>query len=45
MGDQTFLNWPFFEQSHRSLAQGLEAWCAANLPVDHSDTDAACRAL
>ncbi len=45
MGDQTFLNWPFFENNHRSLAQGLEAWCAANLPVDHSDVDAACRAL
>ena len=45
MGDQTFLNWPFFEDKHRSLAQGLDAWCAANLPVDHSDVDAACRAL
>ncbi len=45
MGDQTFLNWPFFENNHRSLAQGLESWCAANLPVDHSDVDAACRAL
>ena len=45
MGDHTFLNWPFFEDHHRSLAQRLETWCAANLPVDHSNTDAACRAL
>lgn len=45
MGDHTFLNWPFFEDHHRSLAQRLETWCAANLPVDHSNTDVACRAL
>jgi acyl-CoA dehydrogenase len=45
VADQSFLDWPFFEDHHRSLAQGLNAWCAGNLPVDHSDTDAACRAL
>ncbi len=45
MSDQTFLEWPFFEQRHRDLAASLEAWCSANLPVDHSDTDAACRGL
>jgi acyl-CoA dehydrogenase len=27
------------------LAAALEVWCAANLPVDHSDVDAACKGL
>ena len=27
------------------FAEALEAWCAASLPVDHGDVDAACRAL
>lgn len=45
MNDQTYLHWPFFEPQHRDLAAALEAWCAANLPVEHGDTDAACRAL
>ena len=45
MPDRTFLNWPFFEPRHRDLAQALEDWCAAHLPVEHSDVDAACRAL
>jgi acyl-CoA dehydrogenase len=42
MADKTFLNWPFFEDHHRVLAEELEAWCEKNLPVNHSDTDAAC---
>ena len=45
MSDQTFLDWPFFAQHHRDLAAALEVWCAANLPVVHSDVDAACRNL
>lgn len=45
MADRSFLDWPFFEDKHRNLAAGLEAWCAANLPIDHTDTDAACRQL
>ena len=46
MADRSFLDWPFFEDRHRELAGALEAWCAAHLgAVDHSDTDAACRAL
>ena len=45
MSDQTFLDWPFFEARHRDLAAALEEWCAANLPVDHSNVDAACRGL
>lgn len=44
MADRSFLDWPFFEDRHRSLSEGLEAWCKG-LHVDHGDTDAACRAL
>lgn len=44
MADQTFLNWPFFEDTHRDWAAQVEA-VAAGLQVDHADTDAACRNL
>lgn len=45
MADTSFLGWPFFEERHRAFQAALEAWCAANLPVDHGDVDAACREL
>jgi acyl-CoA dehydrogenase len=45
MPDYSYLDWPFFEDRHRDLASALEAWCDTNLPVDHGDTDAACRKL
>ena len=45
MADRTFLTWPFFTDRHRALADAIERWCAANLPVDHDDVDAACRKL
>lgn len=45
MSDRSFLSWPFFEPHHKALADDLDAWCAANLPVDHSDVDGACRGL
>lgn len=45
MADRSFLEWPFFGEAHRALADELEDWCAAHLPVDHSDVDAACRGL
>jgi acyl-CoA dehydrogenase len=45
MSDRSFLNWPFFEPHYKALADELDAWCAAHLPVDHSDVDGACRAL
>ena len=45
MSDKTFLSWPFFTDRHRALADGIEKWCAANLPVDHRDVGAACREL
>src|SRR3546814_7446873 len=46
--DQTYLEWPFFEDRHRRLAAELEAWCASELaahPHDETDIDAACRRL
>ncbi len=43
--DKSFLNWPFFEARHRELAERLEQWCQSNLPLDHTDVDAACREL
>ena len=45
VADKTFLTWPFFNDRHRALADGIEHWCAANLPADHGDVDAACRDL
>ncbi|HSF63883.1 MAG TPA: acyl-CoA dehydrogenase family protein [Paracoccaceae bacterium] len=45
MSDRSFLDWPFFEDRHRDLSARLEVWCAAHLPVDHGDVDAACRGL
>lgn len=46
MADRTFLDWPFFDDSHRRLADELDAWCTANLTGEHgTDVDAACREL
>lgn len=45
MSDTSFLTWPFFDNRHRELAEALDAWAAASLPVGHGDVDAACRAL
>lgn len=46
MRDSSWLDWPFFNDSHRTLAHKLDAWCATELnDVDHHDADAACRKL
>lgn len=45
MSDRTYLEWPFFEERHRELAEALDIWCARHLPVDHGDVEAACRGL
>jgi len=45
MSDRSYLDWPFFENRHREWSVALEEWCAAHLPVDHGDVDAACRGL
>lgn len=46
MADQTFLDWPFFEDKHRVLACKLEQWCESNLDqIDHNDVDKTCLSL
>ncbi|MCV0426874.1 MAG: acyl-CoA dehydrogenase family protein, partial [Roseibium sp.] len=46
MADKTFLQWPFFEDRHRDLADEVDDWAKANLVrLDHDDTDAVCRKL
>jgi acyl-CoA dehydrogenase len=46
MADRSFLDWPFFEERHRILADKLEEWSSASLnQLDHSDTDTLCRKL
>jgi acyl-CoA dehydrogenase len=46
MSDRSFLDWPFFEERHRTLAGELEAWCEAELTDEHEDNvDHACRDL
>ena len=45
---RAYLNWPFFEPSHRALAESLDAWASQHverLVGDHHDADAACRRL
>ena len=46
----SFLDWPFFDESHRELASRLSAWAserfAASVPAeDRESADAACRQL
>lgn len=46
MSDRAYLDWPFFEDRHRELANELDAWAAANVADVHGpDVDAACRSL
>jgi alkylation response protein AidB-like acyl-CoA dehydrogenase len=41
-----YLDWPFFDDRHRVLANRLEAWATANLAAEPGpDVDAACRLL
>ncbi len=34
---------PFFDATHRALAEALDAWCQTQPPVSHHDSDAATR--
>ncbi len=47
MTDQSFTNWPFFDDRHRALRHELNQWAAVNVPplVDHHDVDGSCRTL
>ena len=44
MSDQSYLNWPFFEDRHRKWSQQVEEF-AAELSVNHNDVNGACRGL
>ena len=45
--DKTYLEWPFFEEHHRTLAVNIDLWCQANLTNTHNhlDIDKACKDL
>ena len=47
MADRSYLDWPFFEERHRKLAQELDDWCRQMKWPHHGDsvdsTDEACR--
>lgn len=46
MADTAFLEWPFFDARHATLAADLDGWASSQLAgVDHGDVDAACRSL
>ncbi|SFM28793.1 acyl-CoA dehydrogenase family protein [Variovorax sp. OV329] len=46
MSDTQYLDWPFFEERHRTLARELDAWAKDNVPHDHGpDVDAECKSL
>lgn len=46
MSDTGYLNWPFFDESHRGLQRSLDAWAADNMSEQHiGDVDQACRDL
>src|SRR5215212_8803003 len=46
MREQPHLDWPFFDERHRSFARALDAWAHEHVPQDHAhDVDAACRSL
>ena len=45
MSDKSYLDWPFFDDSHRQLQAELEHWASENTSAHHGDTDSACRDL
>jgi len=46
MSDTRYLDWPFFEERHRTLARQLEDWATVHLPRAHgADVDTECRKL
>ncbi len=46
MPDQSYLDLPFFDERHRTLARDLRAWAARHVAQAHGgDTDATCRSL
>ncbi len=46
MSDFSYLQWPFFDDQHRALANELDAWAGQAIDqAHHADVDARCKAL
>ena len=47
MADQSFLDWPFFDQQHKALRQSLDLWAKDSIAAlsDHHNVDVSCRQL
>ena len=49
MPDRSFLDWPFFDKSHRELADAIDAWGSENLlqltANEHEDLDGTCKRI
>ena len=45
MPDKSYLDWPFFDDAHRTLERELEQWASKHIAAHGTDTDAACRTL
>ena len=51
MSDSSFLDWPFFDEQHRSLAADVDRWASEHVPAitdtdeAHRDVDGTCRTL
>ena len=45
MSDKTYLQWPFFDDGHRRLAEDVEAWASEQITDHHGEVDATCRKL
>lgn len=45
MADTSYLDWPFLEPRHKAHAEALDGWAGTLGPIDHHDTDNACRSL
>ena len=49
MPDRSFLEWPFFDESHRELADAVDIWASKNLTQltenEHQDLDGTCKRI
>ena len=49
MPDRSFLEWPFFDESHRELANAVDLWASKNLDQltenEHQDLDGTCKRI
>ena len=49
MADQSYKQWPFFDDAHRELAEGIDAWAISELSwladAGHDDVDSICKKL